>query len=235
MTDSYEGKGVFTVCLHGVSLTDLLKTEEEASGLDPCCVCVHVCVRVYYIWRGHWVMITQGNLKAWMWVVGNVFCFIEITFHNPDDTERLRWSYASWYRDVMCVEMWLKRFKEFCFSRCVMKWIFLFQMLEFSCFVFVKKKNDCFEGDVVNAWCCPTLVFGSCDNSFHCRGWTAVNTHAPEPKIKYSLRPLRNWHSWPESNILNLHSYENEFCFVFFTFILLLSTPMFVIGTNKSD
>lgn len=53
MTDSYEGKGVFTVCLHGVSLTDLLKTEEEASGLDPCCVCVRACVclrvRVYYI------------------------------------------------------------------------------------------------------------------------------------------------------------------------------------------
>lgn len=210
MTDSYEGKGVFTVCLHGVSLTDLLKTEEEASGLNPCCVCVRACVclrvRVYYIWRGHWVMITQGNLKAWMWVVGNVFCFIEITFHNPDDTERLWWSYASWYRDVMCVEMWLKCFKEFVFRGVWWNGFFLFQMLEFYCFVVVffkwlfwRRRGERLMLPNSGFWF--SWYFISLSRLNCCK-----NTHAPEPKIKYSLRPLRNWHSWPESNTLNLHN-----------------------------
>lgn len=60
-------------------LTDVLKAAEKASGLQPCCV----CVSVFYIWRRHWVTITHGNLKIWMWAVRKVFCFIEITFTIP--------------------------------------------------------------------------------------------------------------------------------------------------------
>ena len=183
------------------------------------CVRACVCLRVYYIWRGHWVMITQGNLKAWMWVVGNVFCFIEITFHNPDDTERLWWSYASWYRDVTCVEMWLKCFKEFVFRGVWWNGFFPFSdawILLFWVFFFLKMTV------LKETW----WTLDAAPNSGFWFSWHFIslsrlncckNTHAPEPKI-----PLRNWHSWPESNTLDLYNYENEFVFFFFVFFFNL-------------
>lgn len=77
------------------------------------------------------VMTTHGNLKTWMWVVGNVFCFIEITFtilmtlkdyselmlHVYDGTEMSHiWNIYIWKCDWNALKG--------LFLKCMMKWIF---------------------------------------------------------------------------------------------------------------
>lgn len=42
MSELYEGKRIFTVCLHGVLLTDFVENSRKASGLDHCCVCANI-------------------------------------------------------------------------------------------------------------------------------------------------------------------------------------------------
>lgn len=78
----------YLYCVPTWRVTDWLteKTAEKLQDWTPA-----VCVRVYlHLKKALSTMITQGNLKTWMWAVGNVFCFIE-TFTIPttlnDDSE----------------------------------------------------------------------------------------------------------------------------------------------------
>lgn len=84
--------GVFPGCLRGVLWREALL----------------LCVRVQrlHLKRG-WHGLKTKTLKSWMWDGRKCFLFYRNHFPNPDDTGTWR------YRDVICMKLWLKCFKEF--------------------------------------------------------------------------------------------------------------------------
>lgn len=76
----------------------LIKYSRGASGLDPCCLFVCTTTEEGTEWQIHMETL-WSECECW-----KCFLFYRNHFHNPDDTERLLWSYASciwWYRIVI--------------------------------------------------------------------------------------------------------------------------------------
>lgn len=174
----------YLYCVPAWRVTDwFIENSRKASGSDPCCVCT------YYILRRHWVMITHGNLKTWMWVVGNVFCFIEITFtilmtlkdysdvvlHVCDGTEL---SYI-WKCDWNALKsLFFKVYDEmdFVFVFWCLNYIFSFKNEKNLLILFWMWHGKClikFLGFIPQLWfsCPPDFNLGTLKFYFKCRGW----------------------------------------------------------------